>query len=325
MATKERSRKKSRSHDEGLWIVTEEESWIPVKKTLLKAENITPQPVIRKGKPYIEGQSVELVEPAQWPVFRDDTASLVKKMFMEQGFKPEMLFPKDPIAESRLDKLIESVLTVTQEIPLASYKMGSVDKTLKKVQEIQKYQVVGVNEKSGKEIVRPFPDLQMTHQIFEKDEKITWVFPRVYWDLWLQESIHAITAVDDVGRFELWKLAQKLNDYPFSRTDPADGKVILDKKGKPTIIREEGMIIKEGYVAQSGSSQQYHALLMPVRIVEKDVPEQFVFLMKLSQTIIRYTDAMRVPLPGEVPVTVSKEQKPLVMASVAEMLKAVVG
>ena len=310
--------KKKRSHDEGLWLITAEGNYIEVKKSVIKSDNIIPRPAIRYGKPYVEGKPIELVENATFPVFRDDHADLIKKRFAEMEFTAEKLFPDSEIAETRYSNLISAIVTVSQDIPLDTYQRRMVDRNLKLVEETQKYQVTGINESTGKEILEEFPYLSMTHQIREKDQEgALKVLPRIYYDLWLTEKLYELRAQDDAGRFELVKLMNKLEAYPFPVME--DGAPKMDGDEQPMIKHEDAMLYYDGYVAQSGSSQQYHAFIIANRIQAED-GEKFIFEMKLAKTIKKYTKLMDIPLEGEVPVTVSGKQKPLVMSSVAEML-----
>ncbi|KKN44922.1 hypothetical protein LCGC14_0688000 [marine sediment metagenome] len=316
-------KRKTRSHEEGLWLITEDGRWIEVKKSVIKSDNIVPAPAIRYGKPYVENKPIELVENASFPVFREDHAVLIKAKFAAMDFTAEKLWPEDPIAETRYDNLISAIVTVSGEIPLASYQRYKIDRRLNKVEDFEKYQVVGVNESTNREILDRFPYLAMTHQIHEKDQTTGTlkVLPRIYYDLWLTEKLYELRAQNDGGRFGLHTYAQKLNNYPFPVMGE-DGSPELDGDNKPMVKYEEAMLYCEGYVAQSGSSQQYHAFIVPV-LVQGEEGEKFIFEMKLAKTIKKYTKLMDVPQEGEVPVTVSAQQQPLVMSSVAEMLKQI--
>lgn len=317
MATKKK-RSKTRSHDSGLWLITADGNWIEVKKSLIKSDNIIPSPAIRYGKPFVEGKPIELVENATFPVFRDDHSDLIKARFAEMEFTAEKLFPDDPIADTRYTNLIGAIVTVSRAIPLATYKRHMVDRKLQIVEEHQKYQVVGINEETGREILDEFPYLLTTHQIWEKNQEgVLKVLPRIYYDLWLTEKLYELRAQDDAGRFEMVKLMDKLENYPFPVME--DGVQKMDGDGKPMLSHEDAMLYYDGYVAQSGSSQQYHAFIIANRVQAED-GEKFVFEMKLAKTIKKYTQLMDVPQEGEVPVTVPGKQKPLVMSSVAEML-----
>jgi len=317
--SKRKKKSKTRSHDSGLWLVIADGNWIEVKKSVIAADNIVPRPAIRYGKPYVEGKPIELVENATFPVFREDHADLIKAKFAAIEFTADKLFPGDEIAETRYTNLIGAIVTVSREIPLATYQRHMVDRKLQKVEETQKYQVTGINESTGKEILEEFPYLNMTHQIYEKDQAsgALKVLPRIYYDLWLTEKLYELRSLDDAGRFGLYKEAQKLNNYPFPVME--DGVQKVDGDGEPMVKYEEAMLYYEGYVAQSGSSQQYHAFIVPV-LVQGEDGEKFICEMKLSKTIKMYTKLMDVPQEGEVPVTVAGKQQPLVMSSVAEML-----
>jgi len=316
MSKKKRS--KTRSHDSGLWLVTADGNWIEVKKSVIKADNIIPSAAIRYGKPYVEGKPIELVESATFPVFREDHADLIKAKFAEMEFTAERLFPDDPIADTRYTNLIGAIVTVSNDIPLATYKRHMVDRKLQIVEEHQKYQVTGINEKTGLAILEEFPYLLMTHQIWEKNQEgVLKVLPRIYYDLWLTEKLYELRAQDDAGRFEMVKLMNKLEAYPFPVMEDETQK--MDGDGQPMISHEDAMLYYDGYVAQLGSSQQYHAFIVANRIQAED-GEKFVFEMKLAKTIKKYTKLMDIPKEGAVPVTVAGKQKPLVMSSVAEML-----
>jgi len=312
---------KTRSRDEGLWLVTADGNWIEVKKSLIKSDNIVPNAAIRYGKPYVEGKPIELVEPSTFPVFREDHDVLIKEKFAEMGFTAEKLFPDDEIADTRYSNLISAIMTVSREIPLSTYERHMIDRKLQKVEDHQKYQVAGINEETGREILVEFPYLLTTHQIWEKNQEgILKVLPRIYYDLWLTEKLYELQARDDAGRFEMRKLMDKLENYPFPVME--DGVQKMDGDESPMVSYEDAMLYYDGYVAQSGSSQQYHAFIVANRIQAED-GEKFIFEMKLAKTIKKYTNLMDIPKEGEMPVTVSGKQKPLVMSSVAEMLKQV--
>ena len=323
MSKRKSKKRKTRSHDEGLWIITEEGIWIEVKKSLIKADKIVPSPAIRWGKPHVEGKPIELVENASFPVFREDHATLVKDKFAKMDFTAENLFPGDKIADTRYNNLISAIITVSTDIPLETYQKYKVDRHLNKVEDAQKYKVVGINEDTGREILDVFPLLLMTHQIYEKDrvQGTLKVLPRIYYDLWLTEKLYELRAFDDGGRFEMVKLMNKLENYPFPVLKE-DGTPELDGDGTPLIKAEEAMLYYDGYVAQTGSSQQYHAFIVSQRIQTED-GEKFVYEMKLSKTIKKFTKTMDIPLEDEIPITVSAQQRPLVISDVAEMLKAI--
>lgn len=314
--------KTKRDLNVGLWIVTGAGTFISVDKSPIKAEKIISEPAIRYGKPYQEGKPIELLEPANWPIFREELVDRIRNAFADAGFTAESVFPKLPNAEQRLTSFLTATLKAAAEYPLASYSKGKIDRELRRVENFETYEVVGVNEKTGKEQLRPFPYLEMTHQIREiTEEGRIMVWPRIYYDLWLPESHYELSARDDADRIELWKLGDKLNHYPFPRKDLKGVPILED--GKPIFDYEEGMLVKEGYVSQSGSRQQYHALIVPKRITAQG-EEKFLLEMKLTKTPIKYAKAMPIPRPGEVPTTVAKEQRPLVMESFAELLAQVV-
>ncbi len=330
MSKRKSKKRKTRSHDEGLWLITEEGIWIEVKKSLIKADKIVPAPAIRWGKPHVEGKPIELVENASYPVFREDHPTLVKQKFADMDFTAESLFPNDEIAETRYNNLINAILTVSKDIPLDTYEKYKVDRHLNKVEDAQKYQVVGINEDTGREILDVFPELLMTHQIRERALPLPEapnalgplkVLPRIYYDLWLTERLYELKAFNDAGRFEMTRLMNKLENYPFPVLKE-DGTPELDGDGQPMVKHEEAMLYFDGYVAQTGSTKQYHAFIVSQRIQAED-GEKFVFEMKLSKTIKKYTKTMDIPVEGEIPITVSAQQRPLVISDVAEMLKAI--
>ena len=147
------------------------------------------------------------------------------------------------------------------------------------------------------------------------------VLPRIYYDVWLTEKLYELQAFNDAGRFELVKLMNKLESYPFPVIGE-DGQPELDGDGEPMVKHEEAMLFIDGYVAQTGSTQQYHAFIVSHRIQAED-GEKFIFEMKLSKTVKKFTKAMAIPMEGEMPVTVSAGQPPLIISGVAEMLSKV--
>jgi len=308
-------------------LKTEEGNFIGLKKKKLSAENIAPQPVIRHGKapPEDPSKPIELVETAHWPVFRGETVDNLVNLFAENGLKPEAIY-KDADAEtakSKFTTLMNATLQLLTTQPLDTYKRGYVDRQGRKVEsaDVYTYKVASVNEATGREVLEEFPYLELTHIIEEKDEQGLTVWPRMYYDMWLPDSIYQLTGKTDADRFELWKLAQKLNEYPFPVKNK-DGSIKLDDNGDPVINYDEAMIVKQGYIASTGSTKAYHALIVPERI-QTQGEDKFVFLMKLTRTVRKFAEAMEVPKPGEVPVSTTREQKPLVMESFAEMLSQV--
>lgn len=314
---KRKGSKQKRDLGKGLWLVHDGD-YISVKKTLLKPENITPQPAIRHGRE-LEGGRIELLETAHRPVFREDLVDHIEKIMDESGATAAKIFKEDPIAETKRKSIIRASLAIAGDWPLQTYKRGKVNRKLEWVEDPELFQVVSVSE-TGKEILEPFPYLEMTHQ-FPISRANIW--PRMYWDLWLPDKLYEIHGADDAARFKLWKLMNELDNWPFYKKDKA-GNIVKDGTGEPIVEgREEAMAVLEGYNATSGTTKQYHALLTTKRIVSED-EERFVLVMMLSRSVKKYANAMPVPKPGEVPITIQSEQKPLVVESVAEMLKAVV-
>ncbi len=333
---KSKRKAKKRSHEEGLWLVTEEGHWIEVKKKLIKANNLIEEPAIRYGKPFEEGKPIEQIYGVSYPNFRESALDYIKARFAaeEVPLTAKTMFPKSKIADTKFDAFIGGVVMVLEDYPLAppktqggpgSTRRGYVDRQLKQIEEYQKFQVGSVSE-TGKENLVPFPDLFQTHQIWERTlpapgfpKGVLMVLPRFpNYEVWLTEKEYELRALDDVGRFALHRYAQKLNNYPFPVTGE-DGKPELDGDGEPLIVHQEAMLYMNGYVAQTGSSQQYHAFIVPVLIQAKD-GLKFIFELKLSKVPKKYTTLMDVPTEGEVPVTISARQKPLLYATVTEML-----
>ena len=324
MPKKPRSNKMDLS--KGLWLKTAEGNYIGLSKKALKPENIAPQPIIRYGKQQTDPKRpIELVENASWPVFRESTVNKLVKLFDENGIKPEAIYKDSDLetAAIKFQSLMAASLSLLSTIPLDTYTKGYVDRKENKIEsvDVYKYQVKGVNEKTGKEILEEFPYLETTHVIEEMDEHGLTVWPRMYYDMWLPSSFNQLVGKTDADRFALWKIAQKLNEYPFPVKDE-QGNLVMDENGDPKIVYDEGMIVKQGYVAQSGSSKQYHALIVPETITVGG-EQKFAMIMKLTQTVRKLLDPMPVPKPGEVPVTVTREQKPLVMEGFAQMLKQI--
>jgi len=289
-------------------------NYIKVKRKKIEADNIRPQPAIRYG--YTEEGSVMLVRSATTPKFKENITTNVVNRFKDEDIM-KMVEPwiKAPDDEDKIPKLekLSNILTLAfaaaQDEALDGYSRVYVDAAgaIRPNGEVKKFQVKDVNE-DGTEVLGEFPYTTNT-QVFKIDEST--VQPRIYWDEMLQASdyIYEVYAEDDVGRFALWKIANQLNNWP---TDPSDPK-------SPT---EEMMAVIQPIYLTSGTTQEYIALIAPKRIVEKDGMEKFVLVMKCCQSNIAYLNAMKRPAAGEVPVTIQAEQKPLVLASFAQMKQA---
>ena len=290
--------------------MTAEGSWFEVKPSKIDASKIMDEIAIRYGKPSEDGKRIELIESATFPVFREDTIELVKKQFKELGFTAKTLFPKDELAETRFNNLLQATIKVTQEIPLQSYNRSFVDKKLNKVSEYEKYYVTGINETSGVEQLAVLPYYEKTHQIFEKDDTgKLWILPSIYWDIWLPESYYELAPYTDEDRFGLARLVNKLEDYPIPTPD---GKV----------EKQEAMLYKEGYIAQSGASSGYYALIRGKKVIGEDKEEKFTLEMKISKSIFKYQHLVPFPKKGEIPATVGV-QKPIMQMGVAELLAGI--
>jgi hypothetical protein len=307
---KDDTKKKSRSHDEGLWLVTAEGGWFEVKPSKIDAAKIVEEIAIRYGKPSVDGKHIELVESATFPVFRDDAVNLVKTEFSNLGFTPDKLFGKDPVAETKFNNFLTAVLKVASEKPLATYKRDFVDKSLNKVDSYEKYYVANVTA-AGVEQLQKLPYYEKTHQIFEKDESgKLWILPSLYWDMWLPESYYELEPRTDEDRFGLAKLVEKLEDYPIPRPD-----------GKG-VVKQEAMLYREGYIAQSGASSGYYAFIRGKKVEDKDGSKKFTLEMKLSKSAFKYQHLVAFPKEGEVAATVGP-QKPIMQMGVAELLAGI--
>lgn len=311
MSKRKRDRRKVRSHNAGLWIITDDGNWNEVKKSKISSDKIVDDPPIRYGLPGKD--KIELVERATFPVFREDVVELVIEEFEKLNFTAEKLFPDDDMAHVKLNNFITAATQVSQNIPLAKYQRGFVNKDLEPVEDPVRYQVVEVTEE-GEEVLDKFPYLEMTHQMHERDPetgKLN-VLPREYWDLWLPETQYEVIPYDDPARFQLHEFAKKLDNYPFPNPETEE------------ITYQEAMLYHEGYVLKSGSTKAYYAFMRPVWITGDDGEEKFLFELKFSRTITKYQKAVEVPQAGELPQFVATPQKTLKMKSVADMLAQVV-
>jgi len=282
-------------------------NYIKVKRKKIQADNIRPQPAIRYGVK--EEDRVTLVSSATTPKFKENIATNVVNRFEREG----VLVPVKSWLKEEFQNKLSDILTIAfaaaQEEPLDGYSRVYIDAAgaIRAGGEVKKFQVADVKE-DGTEVLDEFPYTNTT-QVFKIDEST--VQPRIYWDEMLQASdmVYEVYAEDDVGRFALWKVANQLNNWS---ADPSDPK-------SPT---EEMMAVIQPIYLTSGTTQEYIALIAPKRIVEKDGSEKFVLVMKCCQSNIAYLNAMKRPAEGEVPITIQAEQKPLRLASFAQMVQA---
>jgi len=301
-----------------------EDHLIKVKVKKIKASTISPQPAIKEGIRQEDG-SIQLVKSATIPRFREDIATTVIERFREQDVFGTALFlmaertekdlgypdQREP-TDSALYKtenmtvLFRLAFAAAQEEPLDGYSRAKVDLAGNRIdpENVQKFVSRIVDD------VEEFEEFPYTNktQIFPVNEAT--VQPRIYWDEMLQsgDMLNEVYASDDVGRFALWALADKLNNWP---TDPSN----------PESPTEEMMIVIQGVYLTSGSTQEYIVLISPKRIIG-DEGEKFVLVMKCCQSNVAYKNAMVRPKEGETPVTPQTEQKPLRLASFADMVKA---
>lgn len=330
-----RKSKKKRTNkidlSKGLWIKTAEGRYIGVKKKKITAESIRPRPPIRYGLEAEDGK-IELVEGRSFPVFDPGptenehwTVEKVIDKLSENGLPPTAIYTNDEQgeAEKKFRILMSGVLTLLEDLPLDTYKRGYIDRNRNRVDNdlVWKYQVKAV-EDDGTEILEEFPYLESTHVIEEVTEDGPRVWPRIYYDMFLGESYYELYAKTDADRFMEYNLGEKLDNYPLPVLDD-QGNPLLDGDGNPMIKHEEVMLVYEGYCAQSGSSQQYHALITHERI-QSEGEEKFVLVMKLTQTKFEFANAMKVPSPEEVPRTTTRKQKPIIMEDFASQIAGAV-
>lgn len=311
----------------GLWFNTEDFGYIGVKKKLIKP----PKPIIRYGKEKNENGDVELVETATFPRFEKGakenehwTAKHIVECFENSGLSAEDIYVDDEKAEAKFQGLMKAIITILEDTPLGSYRRGYMDINRVPVDKdlVWKYTVEGLRE-DGSEILEEFPYLEKTHVIDEmvlndNDLRVPRIFPRIYEELYLGEKYYELYAKTDADRVKMSKFKDKLNHYPVPIFDEK-GQPVMDGDGKQMVEYQEVMLVYDGFCLQSGSSNEYHALIWPETIQTKK-QEKFILIMKLTKGPIEYENAMPVPKPGEVPVTTLQRQKPLIMEEFASSL-----
>lgn len=284
-------------------------NYIKVKRKKISADKIRPQPAIRYGVK--EEDQVKLVKSATTPRFKENiTTNIVNRFKREEVLDTVKSWIKtDEEGKDHLGDLLMLAFAAAQEEALDGYSRVYVDVegNIQEGSEVKKFQVVEVKE-DGTEVLDEFPYTNAT-QIFTINEAT--VQPRIYWDEMLQagDMIYEVYATDDVGRFQLWKVANTLNNWPKDPSDPES----------PT---EEMMAVIQPVYLTSGTTQEYIVLISPKRIIEEDGSEKFVLVMKCCQSNVAYLNAMKRPAADEVPVTIQAEQKPLRLVSFADMVKA---
>jgi hypothetical protein len=254
------------------------------------------------------------VQNATKPIFREDSPARLVELMKSQGFGAEQLYgkakKKDEAQqnEERFATLIAAITMGLGQIPMASFKKTFIDPAGTEVESslVQKYLVKDVD---GATKLEPFPKLAKTHQLKINDYTVQ---PRIFWDEMLQagDSLYELYVEKDdlLGRKALADLAAKMNAWTYTEKDHP-------RKGQT----EEVMAVVEGVVLMTGSTQEYIALISPKRIVADGGEEKFVFVMKLCQSNVQYAHAMTAPKEEELQPTF-KAQKPVMMASFAEML-----
>jgi len=176
----------------------------------------------------------------------------------------------------------------------------------------KRYLVKESDPETGMERLEEFPYLRKTHflPVNEKGPENN-VHPRIYWDQFKtldKGSYYQVTAYDDPGRFALWKLAQRYMSGEYQFPDGTKG---------------EAMIVVDGYHATSGTTQEYIALLAPLTYVDEEGVERFIWVMKTTQTKIKWTEGMDIPKEGDMPTTVAAKTV-LLNKSFNEMLAGLV-
>lgn len=286
----------------GTHLLFDNQQYIKVKTKKIKAENIRPQPAIRYGVRQEDG-SITRAESVTVPKFRDDTVALTTaKWKTEEVYDEAIEWILGATPEEKAENLRKILMLgfgAAQEIPLDGYGRIYVDMFMKALEGVIKFQVTGTLE-DGEEELEELPYTTKS-QVFPINDST--VFPLIYKDEMLQTGVYELWSDVDVDRFGLWQRVQKMFNWV-----KADGEVM-----------GEVMAVIQPVYMTSGSSQEYIAIIWPKRVTLEDGSEKFVLLMKLSQSNLAYLNAMDVPKPGEVPITVQAKQAPLRLATFAQM------
>ncbi len=91
----------------------------------------------------------------------------------------------------------------------------------------------------------------------------------------------------------------------------------------PNGEKGEAMILIGGYHATSGTTQEYYVILWPEFYTDKEGQSKFIWRMMTTKTRIKFANGMPVPEEGELPKTI-QAQKRLLTPSVAVLLEGVV-
>lgn len=222
----------------------------------------------------------------------------------DQQFKPKgievpgvlkKLFKGDALKQ--FHGMLAIVMMQLQQIPLTKTSRVKIDQDGSVVDktEWKRYLVREADPDTGKETLEEFPYLRKTHFLpINEGGKANNVHSRMYWDQFKtldKGSYYQVKAYDDSGRFALWNLAQRYMSGEYQFPDGTKG---------------EAMIVVEGYHATSGTTQEYIALLAPLTYIDEGGEEKFIWVMKTTQTRIKYSEGMDIPREGEMPTTVPK-------------------
>lgn len=288
----------------GTHLLFDNRHYIKVKTKKIKAENIRPQPALRYGVRRDDGM-IEPAKSATTPKFREDAVALtIAKWKTEDVYNEAIEWLEGTSPEERAESLRKILMLgfgAAQEIPLDGYSRVYVDRIGALLEGVTKFQVTGVSDE-GVEELEDFPYTTKT-QVFPINDET--VFPLIYRDEMLQarDMVYELWSDVDVDRFGLWERVQKMFNWV-----KADGEVM-----------GEVMAVIQPVYMTSGSTQEYIALVWPKRVTLEDGSEKFVLLMRLSQSNVAYLNAMDVPKPGDVPITVEAKQAPLRLATFAQM------
>jgi hypothetical protein len=313
-----KTKKKARSHDEGLWIICEDLGWIEVVQKAITSDKLLPPPKTVKGRQREDGR-IEVLEDATYGLPREDLANLVKDELAKLDFTAEKVWKDDPIGETRLNNMIGAIIKIGFSFPLGIARKGRIqatekyviDRKLQKVEEWEEY-IVDEDEETGARSYTPMPYLFQTHQIEEK------ALPLVYWDLWFADKLYELPGYSEADKRKITRLIDKLANYPFPVFE--EGEPVIDTEtGKQQIEYGEAMLYMSGFQLQSGSKRQYHAFIRSRSLKEKDGTEKVILEMKLSRAIKTFAHAFERPSDVAAEIAV-----PLIgIKGVEEMLKAV--
>lgn len=193
--------------------------------------------------------------------------------------------------------LLGIVMMSLGQIPLEKTSRVKTDQhgSIVAKSEWKRYLVKEADPDTGNEILEEFPYLRKTHFLpVNEGGPGNNVHSRIYWDQFKtldKGSYYEVTAYDDAGRFALWKLAQRYMSGEHQFPDGTKG---------------EAMIVVDGYHATSGTTQEYICLLAPLTYVDEEGVERFIWVMKTTQTRIKWSQGMEIPMEGEMPTVAAK-------------------